>query len=59
MVRTDAGQEYRARFLLLATGSLSAPKVPDIAGFEDFAGEVFLTAAGPRRTRTCPASGSA
>ncbi|ANH37089.1 Phenylacetone monooxygenase [Nocardioides dokdonensis FR1436] len=48
VVRTDAGQEYRARFLLLATGSLSAPKVPDIAGFEDFAGEVYMTSSWPQ-----------
>ena len=37
-----------ARFLLCATGCLSAVNRPDIAGLDDFAGEVYYTAAWPR-----------
>ena len=37
-----------ARFLLCATGCLSAVNRPDIPGLDDFAGEVYYTAAWPR-----------
>ncbi len=46
-VRTDAGDETAARFLILATGSLSAAKTPDIPGLEDFAGETYFTSTWP------------
>lgn len=46
-VYTDAGQTYVARFLLCATGCLSAVHRPDIAGMDDYAGEVYFTAAWP------------
>jgi cyclohexanone monooxygenase len=45
--RTDAGDEITARFLMLATGPLSAARTPDIAGLENFAGEVLHTAYWP------------
>ena len=46
-VETEAGDAIDARFLILATGSLSAAKAPDIAGLADFAGEVLHTPAWP------------
>jgi cation diffusion facilitator CzcD-associated flavoprotein CzcO len=48
VVDTSAGDSHRARFLLCATGCLSAVNRPDIAGLDDFAGEVYFTAAWPR-----------
>ena len=47
-VQTSAGEERRAKFLLCATGCLSAVNRPDIAGLDDFAGDVYYTAAWPR-----------
>jgi cation diffusion facilitator CzcD-associated flavoprotein CzcO len=47
-VRTAAGQTYAAQFLVCATGCLSAVNRPDICGIDDFAGEVYFTAAWPR-----------
>jgi cation diffusion facilitator CzcD-associated flavoprotein CzcO len=46
-VRTAAGASYRGRFLLCATGCLSAINRPDIPGVDDFAGEVYYTANWP------------
>ena len=37
------GQAMRARYLVLATGALSAPKLPDWPGIADFAGEIVHT----------------
>ena len=47
VVQTSAG-EHRGRFLLCATGCLSAVNRPDIPGLADFGGEVYYTAAWPR-----------
>ena len=47
-VRTSTGEPHRGRFLLCATGCLSAVNRPDISGLDDFAGEVYYTAAWPR-----------
>ena len=47
-VRTAGGREYAAPFLVCATGCLSAVNRPDICGVDDFAGEVYFTAAWPR-----------
>jgi cation diffusion facilitator CzcD-associated flavoprotein CzcO len=47
-VRTAAGQSYTAQFLLCATGCLSAVNRPDIRGIDDFAGDMYFTAAWPR-----------
>lgn len=47
-VRIADGQTYTAQFLICATGCLSAVNRPDIAGFDDFTGEVYFTAAWPR-----------
>ncbi|HSS26011.1 MAG TPA: NAD(P)/FAD-dependent oxidoreductase, partial [Mycobacterium sp.] len=46
-VRTAAGETYVAQFLLCATGCLSALNRPDIPGVDDFAGDVYFTAAWP------------
>ena len=48
VVETSAGAGHRGRFLLCATGCLSAVNRPDIPGLDDFAGEVYYTAAWPR-----------
>jgi len=46
-VTSEGGETLRARFVLFATGSLLAPNKPNIAGFDDFAGEVLFTAQWP------------
>jgi cyclohexanone monooxygenase len=45
--RTDGGEDVTARFVMLATGPLSAARTPDIAGLENFTGEVLHTAYWP------------
>ena len=42
-VKTDSGNEYVARFCVMATGCLSIPNTPQISGADDFAGDVFHT----------------
>ena len=42
-VTTDSGVEYAARFCVMATGCLSVPNTPQIAGADNFAGDVFHT----------------
>ncbi|MBV0893710.1 NAD(P)/FAD-dependent oxidoreductase [Microbacterium sp. NC79] len=46
-VTTDAGDTISAQWLIMATGSLSNPNLPDIAGRDSFAGETYLTAMWP------------
>jgi len=43
IIRTDRGDEMRARFVLTGTGPLHVPKLPGIPGIEDFAGHSFHT----------------
>jgi cation diffusion facilitator CzcD-associated flavoprotein CzcO len=43
-VTTDAGQELTAQFLVMATGCLSAPKLPEVPGVERFRGRIHHTA---------------
>ena len=45
---TDTAGELWARYLVMATGCLSVPKVPDLPGLENFRGEVIHTADWPR-----------
>lgn len=40
-VRTDRGDAMRARFVCLADGPISQPKLPGIAGIHDFRGRMF------------------
>ena len=47
-VETEDGHRARARFVICATGLLSAKHVPDIPGVDTFAGESFHTARWPR-----------
>lgn len=41
IVTTDRGDEIRARFLCMASGILSRPKLPGIPGIGDFKGHTF------------------
>src|SRR5262249_32166012 len=40
-LRTSDGRELSCRFYVMATGCLSLPKSPDIAGLDRFQGEVY------------------
>ncbi len=46
-VKTDKGDNVAARFCVMATGCLSAPKQIDIPGADAFKGEVFNTSSWP------------
>ncbi|RDI46241.1 flavin-containing monooxygenase [Nocardia mexicana] len=48
-LRTDDGARHRARFVVFATGCLSAPIRPDIPGVDTFAGEELFTSRWPER----------
>ena len=43
LVRTDRGDELRARFVATGTGPLNRPKLPGIPGIETFEGHAFHT----------------
>jgi len=43
LVQTDRGDELSARFVTMGTGPLHRPKLPAIAGIEEFAGHSFHT----------------
>jgi cation diffusion facilitator CzcD-associated flavoprotein CzcO/acetyl esterase/lipase len=49
-VRTDAGDEITARFVVMATGCLSMPKPPEIDGLDRFTGEVYFTSSWPHES---------
>ena len=44
MVHTDPGGPARAQFLIMATGCLSAAKLPEIGGLERYRGRTHHTA---------------
>ncbi len=48
VVETDRGDTLRARWCVMATGSLSAPNLPPIPGIETFAGTMVHTGLWPR-----------
>ena len=48
-VRTDTGQQLNCRFFIMASGCLSNPKAPEIAGAEKFQGEVYFTSRWPHQ----------
>jgi len=43
-VTTNRGDEFRARFVVMACGVLNMPKLPGIAGIDTFKGKMFHTA---------------
>jgi cyclohexanone monooxygenase len=47
-VETDTGLRFDARWCVMATGSLSAPNIPDIPGVAEFKGTVVHTGLWPR-----------
>jgi len=47
-IRTDKGEVLSARFCIMATGALSAARVPDIPGLSDFGGQTYHTADWPQ-----------
>jgi cation diffusion facilitator CzcD-associated flavoprotein CzcO len=48
VVSTNTGHEYRARFLIAATGVLSVPYTPDVPGRDEFRGEQHHTGLWPK-----------
>jgi cyclohexanone monooxygenase len=40
-VKTDGGEEIRARYVVMAAGNLSTPRVPDFKGLQDFKGKWY------------------
>jgi cyclohexanone monooxygenase len=50
VVSSANGPCFRSRFFLLATGALSAPKLPDLAGIERFEGAIYRTSSWPEQT---------
>lgn len=47
-VHTEGGLVATTRWLVMATGSLSAPHLPDLPGRDTFSGDVLMTAAWPK-----------
>jgi len=47
-VRTDTGELFESRFLIMATGQLSKARKPDFAGLDDFTGRWLLTSHWPK-----------
>ncbi|MGL6110232.1 MAG: flavin-containing monooxygenase, partial [Rubrivivax sp.] len=46
-VHAEGGAGWSARFLVMASGPLSSPNLPDFEGLQDFAGPVYHTANWP------------
>ncbi|OBG67809.1 FAD-dependent oxidoreductase [Mycobacterium sp. E3339] len=46
-IATGAGDQLTCRFVVMATGCLSAPKPPEVDGLERFAGDVYFTSNWP------------
>jgi cyclohexanone monooxygenase len=42
-ISTDGGDELRARFVVMALGTMTRPKLPGIVGIESFQGHMFHT----------------
>ena len=49
-VTTDAGEQVRSKYLVMATGALSAGRLPDIEGLDSFNGETYHTGSWPQST---------
>jgi len=48
-IETDRGDHVSAKFCIMASGCLSAPKNPDIKGLESFKGHVYYTSQWPHK----------
>jgi cyclohexanone monooxygenase len=48
-VDTDRGERFGARFLIMATGCLSVPRLPAVEGLETFHGDWYHTAGWPEQ----------
>ena len=48
VVETDSGDQVSARYLIMATGCLSAANTPDFEGLSDFSGATYHTGAWPK-----------
>ncbi|MBW0102060.1 NAD(P)/FAD-dependent oxidoreductase [Pseudonocardia sp. KRD291] len=48
LVTTDTGETVDTQFLIMATGCLSASKLPEVPGLDRFQGQTFHTAHWPR-----------
>ena len=48
LVETDGGESLRTHYCVMATGCLSMPNKPPIAGDKDFQGEVYHTGTWPK-----------
>jgi cyclohexanone monooxygenase len=46
-VTTSAGDDVRCRYLIMATGCLSAANIPDFEGLDTFGGEIYHTGLWP------------
>jgi cyclohexanone monooxygenase len=46
-VDTDNGARFEAQFVVLATGCLSVPRIPDIPGLDTFNGRILQTSSWP------------
>jgi cation diffusion facilitator CzcD-associated flavoprotein CzcO len=42
-VTTDRGDDFRARYVVISSGTLTSPKLPGIPGVEEFKGHTFHT----------------
>ncbi|WP_436530655.1 flavin-containing monooxygenase [Actinoplanes sp. HUAS TT8] len=40
-VRTDRGDEYQSRYVVISSGTLTQPKLPGIPGLDEFTGHTF------------------
>ena len=47
LITTEADEQLRARFVVMATGGLSAPHRPDFPGLDSFAGTIVQTSLWP------------
>src|SRR5471030_1127113 len=47
LLKTEAGEEIRARYVVMAAGNLSTPRVPDFKGIHDFKGKWYHTGLWP------------
>jgi cyclohexanone monooxygenase len=47
-IETDRGDRYRARHFILATGCLSAGRIPDFKGLDSFEGDRYHTGSWPK-----------